>query len=62
MIQVIGLLIGVYVLARCVAEVTSSPDGKPSMLGRIAYSLCFLATGLLLAVLITSGSSTPRLR
>ena len=59
MIQVIGFLIGAYILARCVAGATENPDGSVHGIGRFAYIVAFLASSFLLYVLATSAVTPP---
>jgi uncharacterized membrane protein HdeD (DUF308 family) len=62
MIQIIGLIIAVYTIARCIAEVTARPDGATSTAGKIAYTLCGVVTLILTAVLLAPSSThVPRL-
>jgi hypothetical protein len=53
MIPIVGFLVGVYTLARCVAGATENPDGRIHGIGRIVYILAFLATLFLLFALST---------
>jgi hypothetical protein len=45
-IQLVGLIVAAYVLTRCISEVTTV-DGHVSVIGRIAYVLCFLVVAVL---------------
>lgn len=44
----IGLLLGAFILARCVAGATEL-DGEVSGVGRFAYMVCFLASAFLVS-------------
>jgi hypothetical protein len=59
MIPIIGLIIAVYTIARSVAEVTSRKDGATSIVGKVGYVLCALATLFFVSMLMMSGASIP---
>jgi hypothetical protein len=59
MIQIVGLLVGVYILARCVAVATEGENGSVSQIGRGAYVLCFLVSAYLVYALLTATSPSP---
>jgi divalent metal cation (Fe/Co/Zn/Cd) transporter len=59
MIQVIGFLIGVYILARCIAGATENPNGSVHGIGRFAYVVAFVVSSFLLYALATSGVTAP---
>jgi hypothetical protein len=59
MIQIVGLIVGIYALARCIAEFTAKADGRISVAGRLAYGACFLLDGGLTVMLLSTGSNSP---
>lgn len=58
MIQLIGLIVGVYVIARSIAEAFSKRDGSTSLVGRIAYFACLVISVFLVSMIVTT-RSTP---
>jgi hypothetical protein len=59
MIQIIGLLIGVYVLARTLSMTFSKEQAGESVVGRVGAVVCFIVTIGLIVLLLNSGSKTP---
>jgi hypothetical protein len=57
-IQLVGLIVVVYILARSLAEVTSNENGITNV-GRIAFGVCFAIEAILTYELLNSGTRTP---
>lgn len=56
MIQIIGLMIGAYILTRMVQLILGAGDYQQHKLTKVAAALTFLFTLLLIVMLLTSGA------
>lgn len=57
MIQIIGLMIGAYILMRCLSMFTRKGDRAEHSVVRFASAIAFLFTTLMMALLLFSDSS-----